>query len=89
MSNRLETGFERAMFASRWILAPLYMGMVLALVAILVVFAKELFNEFAHLAALEPAPARHVHGVARHRPAHAGRAASSRRSDRKAAVWAP
>jgi uncharacterized protein (TIGR00645 family) len=53
MSNKLELGFERALFAARWLLAPLYLGMVLALVAILVVFAKELIHEFAHLGTLD------------------------------------
>lgn len=48
----LETRFEQLLFAARWLLAPLYAGMVLALVAILVVFARELFRGLAHLETL-------------------------------------
>lgn len=40
--HRLETGLEWALFSSRWTLAPFYVGMVLALVAILVIFIREL-----------------------------------------------
>jgi uncharacterized membrane protein YqhA len=46
--SKLETGLERTLFASRWLLAPFYLGMVLALVLLLVVFVRELVNEFAH-----------------------------------------
>ncbi len=52
MSNaipRLERGFARILFASRWILAPFYFGMIFALLAILVVFARELFAELMHI----------------------------------------
>lgn len=47
--QNLETRFERLLFAVRWLLAPLYAGMVLALVAILVAFARELFGELDQL----------------------------------------
>jgi uncharacterized protein (TIGR00645 family) len=47
--SKLETGLERVLFASRWLLAPFYLGMVLALVLLLVVFARELVAEFAHI----------------------------------------
>jgi uncharacterized protein (TIGR00645 family) len=53
MTNRLENGFERVLFASRWLLAPLYLGMVLALAALLVVFAKELAHALANLGAFD------------------------------------
>jgi uncharacterized protein (TIGR00645 family) len=46
---RLESAVEQVLFSSRWLLAPLYLGMVLALVVILVVFARELFGELAHI----------------------------------------
>ena len=49
----LEVGFERILFASRWILAPFYLGMVFALLAILVVFARELAAELTHIVALD------------------------------------
>lgn len=48
----LESRFERLLFGARWILAPLYAGMVLALVAIVVVFARELIGELGRLGSL-------------------------------------
>src|SRR5512146_970104 len=48
----LEIRFERLLFGARWLLAPLYAGMVLALIAVLVVFARELIAELGHLATL-------------------------------------
>jgi uncharacterized protein (TIGR00645 family) len=44
----IEHGIERTLFASRWLLAPFYLGMVLALGLILVVFVHELANEVSH-----------------------------------------
>jgi len=41
----IERFFERSMYASRWILAPIYLGLSLALVAIAVKF----FQEIAHV----------------------------------------
>ncbi|HVS77945.1 MAG TPA: TIGR00645 family protein, partial [Steroidobacteraceae bacterium] len=52
-SRGLETRFERLLFGSRWVLAPLYAGMVLALVAVVVVFARELIGELGQLATLK------------------------------------
>lgn len=43
MKPRLETAFERALFMSRWLMAPFYVGLVLALIMLLVVFMRELF----------------------------------------------
>ncbi len=37
----LEVGFERALFASRWLMAPMYLGLVVSLAMLLVVFARE------------------------------------------------
>ncbi|OYY89465.1 MAG: hypothetical protein B7Y45_12225 [Sphingomonas sp. 28-66-16] len=39
--KRLEYWFENALFASRWILAPFYVGLVLSMVLLLVVFCRE------------------------------------------------
>lgn len=50
---RLEPAIERILFATRWVLAPFYLGMALALVAILVVFVRELAQELAHLTAMD------------------------------------
>jgi uncharacterized protein (TIGR00645 family) len=38
----MEVQFERALFASRWLMAPIYLGLVAALVLLLVVFVREL-----------------------------------------------
>lgn len=40
----LENLVERALFASRWLLAPLYLGLGLVLIAFTVVFVKELLH---------------------------------------------
>ncbi len=47
--NFLEKWGERTIFASRWLLAPIYLGLSVALFALLVVFAKELFHLMTHL----------------------------------------
>ncbi len=38
----LETRFERGLFASRWLMAPMYLGLVVALGMLVIVFAREL-----------------------------------------------
>ena len=43
----IESVFESMLFRSRWLLAPFFIGLILAIVALLLKFAKEL----AHLAA--------------------------------------
>lgn len=48
----LEVRFERLLFGTRWLLAPLYAGMVLALLIIVVVFARELIAELGRLGSL-------------------------------------
>ena len=40
--SRLEYLLERTLFASRWLMAPFYLGLVVALVALLVTFLHEL-----------------------------------------------
>lgn len=44
--KHIETGLEKLIFNSRWLLAPFYLGLVLALALMLVRFAKE-FLHFA------------------------------------------
>jgi len=39
----IETQFERGLFASRWLMAPMYLGLVISLAMLAVVFVKELF----------------------------------------------
>lgn len=42
--NRLETALEKLIFGSRWLLAPFYLGLVLALGLLLVKFGKEFLH---------------------------------------------
>jgi uncharacterized protein (TIGR00645 family) len=39
----LESRFEQGLFASRWLMAPMYLGLVVALAMLTVIFVKELF----------------------------------------------
>ncbi|MEQ1889501.1 MAG: TIGR00645 family protein [Alphaproteobacteria bacterium] len=39
----IETALEQFMFSSRWLLAPLYVGLVLAIILLLIKFAKEFY----------------------------------------------
>lgn len=48
-SRALRTRFERLLFAARWLLAPVYAGMALALVAIIAAFGRQLAGELGHL----------------------------------------
>ena len=43
---RIETAFERALFRSRWLMAPFYLGLVFALFMLLVLFVRELIHYF-------------------------------------------
>lgn len=45
----MEKFIERTLFASRWLLAPVYLGMSLALVALGVKFFQELFVVLTHM----------------------------------------
>ena len=53
LKPRIETGFERLLFKSRWLMAPFYAGLVLALAMLLVVFAKELLYYLPKVFTLE------------------------------------
>lgn len=50
----MERMIERGLFASRWLMAPIYLGLIGALVILLVVFAKELFHFLASIATVTP-----------------------------------
>ncbi|ADK99804.1 hypothetical protein MMB232_00425 [Brevundimonas subvibrioides] len=43
LKPRIETAFERLLFQSRWLMAPFYVGLALALAMLLAVFVAELF----------------------------------------------
>jgi uncharacterized protein (TIGR00645 family) len=45
---------ERGLFLSRWLMAPFYAGMVLALLALLAVFVEELAHDLVHLLQMKP-----------------------------------
>jgi uncharacterized protein (TIGR00645 family) len=53
VASRFEVALEWTLFSSRWLLAPFYLGMVLAVAAILVVFGHELFAELRHMADMD------------------------------------
>ena len=46
MGSKLEEFIERALFASRWILAPIFLGLSLALMALGVKFFQEAWHVF-------------------------------------------
>jgi Uncharacterized protein family, UPF0114 len=49
-----ERWLETLLFASRWLMAPFYAGLVVALAGLLVVFANELATEVWHILELTP-----------------------------------
>jgi len=42
----VEHWLERSLFASRWLMAPIYLGLVVVLGALILVFFQELIHEF-------------------------------------------
>ena len=53
----LERSFELWLFRSRWLMAPFYAGLILALAALLWVFLKEAWHGLAELPAMTPGDA--------------------------------
>ena len=49
-----ERWLEATLFASRWLMAPFYLGLVVALAILLVVFVNELVAELWHIANMTP-----------------------------------
>jgi uncharacterized protein (TIGR00645 family) len=45
----IERALERMIYASRWLLAPIYLGMSLALVALAIKFFHELYHTLRHI----------------------------------------
>ena len=45
----LERTIEKLLFASRWILAPVYLGMSLALIALAIKFFQEVYHLMTHI----------------------------------------
>jgi uncharacterized protein (TIGR00645 family) len=50
--EKIEQSLERMMYASRWILAPIYIGLSLALLALSVKFFQELYHFLPHILAV-------------------------------------
>ncbi len=49
----LERWLESALFASRWVLAPFYVGLVAALIGLMIVFAREVFDGAARILSMK------------------------------------
>lgn len=49
--KKIENAFEHLLFSSRWILAPVYLGLVIALLVMLVKFGKQLWLLVGNLGA--------------------------------------
>jgi len=52
VTSKIETAFEKTLFASRWILAPIFIGLSLALLALGFKFFQEAWHVFTHLVAM-------------------------------------
>lgn len=48
-AKRLEIGIERSLFASRWLMAPMYLGLALSLLLLVFVFLQELLHFFTNI----------------------------------------
>ena len=49
----MESALERALFASRWLMAPFYIGLVLALAVLLGIFVREVIEQAPKLMAMD------------------------------------
>jgi len=54
MHSQIERTLERGLFASRWLMAPFYVGLVLALGILLLSFLQEIFHLIAVIGDLTP-----------------------------------
>ena len=52
-SLKLERGLETVLFASRWLMAPFYLGLVIALLALMIVFLHDVATELPHIFVLD------------------------------------
>jgi len=48
-AGKVEKIMERCMYASRWVLAPVYLGLSLALFALMIKFYQELYHFIPHI----------------------------------------
>lgn len=51
--NPIEGALERGLFASRWLMAPFYVGLAVALAGLMVKFVQQLIEPFPHFLALK------------------------------------
>jgi uncharacterized protein (TIGR00645 family) len=49
VTSKVETFFERLLFTSRWILAPIFLGLALALIALGIKFFQEAWHLFSEI----------------------------------------
>lgn len=49
IKTKIEHGSEQLMYASRWVLAPVYMGLSVALFALAIKFFQELYHFLPHI----------------------------------------
>jgi uncharacterized protein (TIGR00645 family) len=54
MKHQIEDRFERGLFASRWLMAPMYLGLVVALAMMTVIFLRELAYYAPQVLTLSP-----------------------------------
>jgi len=54
LKHQIERILESTLFASRWLMAPVYVGLALALMGLVVVFARELIHEAEGLMTMDP-----------------------------------
>lgn len=54
LGNKLEKTLEHGLFASRWLMAPFYVGLVGALIALLIIFIQDLYHFISHIGILTP-----------------------------------
>src|SRR3954465_757375 len=52
--SRAELWLELILFNARWLMAPFYLGLVAALIALLFVFLHEVVEELSHLLTMTP-----------------------------------
>ena len=50
--KKIEKRFEKALFASRWLLAPFYFGLMLGVLILLIKFVKSIFGIFLSLGSM-------------------------------------
>ena len=53
MLRRVETVMEKSLYASRWLLAPLYVGLVAGLGVIVVKFAEKFWKLITHISGID------------------------------------